>query len=80
MSRQGMRFYCVLAACFLGFGTLGGLAVWALSGHPEMVPETLALLILLGLLARVERQRLQPTATPLALRPGQRCCACVVRR
>jgi hypothetical protein len=56
MSRQRIRFYGTLAACCLGFGALGGLAVWVLSGHPELAPEALALVILLGLLAWVEWQ------------------------
>jgi hypothetical protein len=53
MSRRRIRFYGTLAACFLGFGALGGLAGWVLSCHRKMAPEALALVILLGLLVWV---------------------------
>jgi hypothetical protein len=56
MRRQRLRFYGTLAACCLGSGALGGLASWVLNGRPEMAPEALVLMILLGLLVWVEWQ------------------------
>jgi hypothetical protein len=56
MCRPRIRFYGALAARFLGFGAIGRLLGRVLSGHPEMAPEALALVILLGLLVWVEWQ------------------------
>jgi hypothetical protein len=56
MDQRCFRCYGTPTACFLGFGALGGLAGWVPSRHPELAPEALALVILLGLLVWVEWQ------------------------
>jgi hypothetical protein len=51
MDRQRLRFFGTLAACFAGFGAIGGLLGWALHGHPTLAAVTLGLVIIGGALA-----------------------------
>jgi hypothetical protein len=51
MNRQLIRFYGTLAACFVGFGAIGGLLGRALHGHPTSAAVTLGLMIVAGAVA-----------------------------
>lgn len=46
--RQRARLYGTLAACFVGFGAVGGLLGWALHKTPTFAAVALALAILGG--------------------------------
>ena len=50
MNRSKVRLVGACAACFVGFGAIGGLMGWALHGHPVLAAVTLALVLVAAVL------------------------------